>query len=233
MSERTAPTRINLIKGRRQLDRLLHGADLLRKRREALVAELFRTARPAIDARAAVAAQAAKGYAVLLEALGVHGKPGLRALAWPARDLDLQMEESVVWGVPSARIVASPPVRRTPAARGLAPGAAGPAAEVTAEQFETLLEMLLAAASPELLLQRLADALARTSRQVNTIEQRLVPGLRRDIAAIGAALEEREREERLRLRWLLERREQVRRGQACGATAASPCASSTARSTST
>lgn len=206
MNGRAAPTRINLIRARRQLERLLRGADLLRKRREALVAELFRTARPAIDARAAVARQAAKGYAALLEAFAVHGRDGLRPLGWPARDLALEVEESMVWGVPAARIVASPPMRRTPEARGLAPGAAGPAAEITAEQFEVLLEMLLAAASPELLLQRLADALARTSRQVNTIEQRLVPRLRKDIASVGAVLEEREREERLRLRWLLQRR---------------------------
>jgi V/A-type H+-transporting ATPase subunit D len=97
-------------------------------------------------------------------------------------------------------------VRRTPEARGLAPGAAGPAAEVAAEEFESLLQMLLAAASPELLLQRMADALARTSRQVNIIEQRFVPRLREGIAAIGSVLEEREREERVRLRWLQERR---------------------------
>ena len=206
MTERTPPTRMNLLRLRRQLDRVLRGADLLRKRREALVAELFRTARPAIDARAAVDQQARKGYAALLEALAVHGRDGLRPLGWPARELTLEIEDATVWGVPAARIAATPPVRSTPEARGVAPGAAGPAAEIAAEEFESLLEMLLAAAPRELLLQRLAEALARTSRQVNTIEQHLAPRLRVDIASITAVLEEREREERLRMRWLLERR---------------------------
>jgi V/A-type H+-transporting ATPase subunit D len=206
MSERAAPTRMNLLRARRQLDRILRGADLLRKRREALVAELFRTARPAIDARAAVDQQARKGYGALLEALGAQGRHGLRPLGWPARELSLEIEDSTVWGVPAARITETPPVRRTPEARGVAPGAAGPAAEIAAEEFESLLEMLLAAAPRELLLQRLAEALARTSRQVNTIEQRLAPGLRAQIASIAAVLEEREREERLRMRWVLERR---------------------------
>ncbi len=206
MSERASPTRINLLRARRQLERVLRGAGLLRKRRAALVAELFRTARPAIDARAAVERQTQRGYAALLEALAVHGKDGLRPLGWPARDLALEIEDSTVWGIPAARIIDTPPVRRTAEARGLAPGAAGPAAAVAADEFESLVEMLLAAAPRELLLQRLADALARTSRQVNTIEQRLAPGLRADIAGIAATLEEREREERLRLRWLLERR---------------------------
>lgn len=206
MSERAAPTRMNLLRARRQLDRVLRGADLLRKRREALVAELFRTARPAIDARAAVDQQARKGYAALLEALAVQGRHGLRPLGWPQRELALEIEDSTVWGVPAARITETSPVRRTPEARGVAPGAAGPAAEIAAEEFESLLEMLLAAAPRELLLQRLAEALARTSRQVNTIEHRLAPRLHADIASIAAVLEEREREERLRMRWLLERR---------------------------
>ena len=206
MSSRAAPTRMNLLRARRQLDRVLRGAVLLRKRREALVAELFHTARPAIDARAAVDRQARKGYAALLDALAVHGRSGLRPLGWPPRELTVELEESAVWGVPSARIAQTPPVRRTPEARGLAPGAAGPAAEIAAEEFESLLEMLLAAAPRELLLQRLAEALARTSLQVNGIEQRLAPRLRADIAGIAAVLEEREREERLRMRWLLERR---------------------------
>lgn len=48
-----------------------------------------------------------------------------------------------------------------------------------------MLQMLVAGASPELLLQRLDEALARTSQQVNTIEQRFVPRLRQGIAAIG------------------------------------------------
>lgn len=206
MSERTPPTRMNLLRARRQLDRVLRGAELLRKRREALVAELFRAVRPAIDARAAVDQQARKGYAALLEALAVHGRDGLRPLGWPARELALEIEDATVWGVPAARITGTPKVRRTPEARGAAPGAAGPAAEITAEEFEALLEMVLAAAPRELLLHRLAEALARTSRQVNTIEQRLAPRLRADIAGIAAVLEEREREERLRMRWLLERR---------------------------
>lgn len=208
MSERAAPTRMNLLRARRQLDQMLRGADLLRKRREALVAELFRTARPAIDARAAAERRARQGYSALLEALAVHGKDGLRPLGWPARDLAVGIEDATLWGIPAARITETPSVRRTPEARGLAPGAAGPAAEITAEEFESLVEMLLAAAPRELLLQRLAEALAQTSRQVNTIEQQLVPRLRTEIATIARVLEEREHEERLRLRWLLERRSQ-------------------------
>jgi vacuolar-type H+-ATPase subunit D/Vma8 len=60
-----------------------------------------------------------------------------------------------------------------------------------------------------MLLRRLGQALAQTSRQVNTLERRLAPGLEGQMGDVRRALEEREREERLRLRHLLGRRERA------------------------
>jgi vacuolar-type H+-ATPase subunit D/Vma8 len=62
--------------------------------------------------------------------------------------------------------------------------------------------LLLEAASRETQIRRLARALARTSRQVNTLEQRVGPALERQAAEIRRTLEEREREDHLRLRRL-------------------------------
>ena len=56
------------------------------------------------------------------------------------------------------------------------------------------------------MLRRLGEALALTSRQVNTLEQRLLPQVRSQITFTRRALEEREREEYLRLRRLLRKR---------------------------
>ena len=52
----------------------------------------------------------------------------------------------------------------------------------------------------------LGAALARTSRQLHTLEHKVAPALRDRIAAIGRALDEREREEHTRLRQLRRRR---------------------------
>ena len=41
---------MNLVRARRELDRVKRGIGLTRRKREALVAELFRLARPAVDA---------------------------------------------------------------------------------------------------------------------------------------------------------------------------------------
>lgn len=200
MSEaRLAPTRLALVRANRRLQRLSRGAAVLRRKREALVTELFRIARPAADARDAIARVAREAYPHLLAALAKHGFSGLRAIAWPGRDLTVDLEPGSVWGVVVSRIVARPPIRRTLGARGTAPAGTGLAAERATDGFERLTELLLDAAPREMLLRRLGQALARTSRQVRMLEHRVSPRLQRDIARVRQALDEREREERLRV----------------------------------
>jgi V/A-type H+-transporting ATPase subunit D len=207
---RPAPTRQNLLALQRRLDRVDKGTGLLRRKREALAAELFRLARPAASARASIALRAASAYPILVKALAREGADGLRALGWPARDLRLEIRSNQVWGIPVAEILGRPTLLRTPHARGVDPGGVSASVVVATAAFEQLAELLLAAANREALLRRLGEALARTSRQVNTLERRLGPALRADLGAIRHALEEREREEHLRLERLLRARRGIR-----------------------
>lgn len=202
---RPSSTRQNLLALQRRLERVAKGTSLLRRKREALVAELFRLARPAASARAGIAEQAAASYPALLDALALEGADGLRALGWPARDLRLDIRSGQVWGIPVSEILERPPVRRTPHARGVPPASASSAAAAATTAFEELAELLLDAANREALLRRLGEALQRTSRQVNTLERRLDPTIRAHLTGIRRALDEREREERLRLERLLRR----------------------------
>ena len=204
---RPAPTRQNLLALQRRLGRVGKGTTLLRRKREALVAELFRLARPAASARVSIVDQAATAYPALLAALAREGVDGLRALGWPSRDLRVRMRSGQVWGVALAEILERPPMRRTPPARGVPPASASGAAAVATAAFEELAELLLNAANREALLRRLGEALNRTSRQVNTLERRLEPALRAHLTAIHHTLDEREREEHLRLGRLLRARQ--------------------------
>jgi len=198
--ERASPTRLNLLRAARRLDRVTRGVGLLRRKREALVTELFTLARPAADARAQIADAGARAYPLLLAALAAHGRAGLRALAWPDRLLQVEVEGGTVWGVTVSRIAARPALLRTLAARATTPGLTGPAAAAAATAFERLADLLLEAAPREMVIRRLGAALAQTSRQVNTLERRLAPALRGAVTAIRRTLDEREREERLRLK---------------------------------
>jgi H(+)-transporting ATP synthase subunit D len=206
-STRPAPTRQNFLALQRRLDRVDKGTGLLQRKREALAAELFRLARPAASARASIATRAATAYPILVGALAREGADGLRALGWPGRDLRVKIRSTQVWGIAVAEILDRPPIRRTPHARGVPPSGVSGSATEAATAFEELTELLLDAANREALLRRLGEALARTSRQVNTLERRLGPALRADLGAIRRTLDEREREEHLRLGRLLRARQ--------------------------
>jgi V/A-type H+/Na+-transporting ATPase subunit D len=203
---RAAPTRQNLLILQRRLERVGKGTGLLRRKREALVAELFRLARPAASARIAIAEHAARAYPMLLRALAREGLEGLRALGWPGRDVRVQIRSGQVWGLAVAEILRRPPIPRTPEARGVPPASTSGAAVEATTAFEELAETLLEAANREALLRRLGDALAHTSRQVNTLERRLQPSLRAALTTVRQTLDEREREEHLRLERLLRAR---------------------------
>ena len=200
--ERSSPTRLNLLRAARRLGQVTHSVGLLRRKREALVAELFRQARPAADARAQIAAAGTRAYPLLLTALAVHGRSGLQALSWPESDVQLEVEPGTVWGIVVSRITARPPLARTLAARGTAPSLTGPATSAAAGEFERLADLLLEAAPREMLMRRLGEALTQTSRRVNTLERRVAPELRAVVTGIRRALDEREREERVRLKRL-------------------------------
>ncbi|MGO9830079.1 MAG: V-type ATP synthase subunit D [Myxococcaceae bacterium] len=191
-------TRVGLLRAQQRLQRLKRGTALLRRKREALVGELFRIARSAADSRMEIAGQARKAWPALLRALSAEGGVGLRALGWPARDVRVQVRTGQVWGVAVSDVVEAPRFARTVAARGIAPGPS-PTAVEAASAFEKLADLLVGAAPREMLLRRLGEALAQTSRQVNSLEHHLTPELQRQLLAVRRTLDEREREEHVRL----------------------------------
>jgi V/A-type H+-transporting ATPase subunit D len=186
----------------RRLEQVEKGAALLEKRRDALVIQLFARVRPSIDARRGIEQQAALAYRALADALATSGRGDLSAFAWPSRDLHITpLDPAPPAGIAVAgRYAPPPPLVRGTAARALVPGQFDPAAEKAALAFESLLETVLAAAPEEFAIRQLGRALARTVRQVNVLEQRVAVDLARARAHVRRTLDEREREEAVRLR---------------------------------
>lgn len=199
---KVASTRAELLRARRLLARVERGAALLRRKREALVRELFPLARPAAEARREIAVAADDAYRAELAALALHGEAGVIATGWPARALTAELDVERVWGVVVPRLRASGEWERDLAARATAPEVTGPALVEAATRFERLGAALVDAAARELHVRALGAALAATTRRIHTLEQRVAPRLRADAAAITRALDEREREEHTRLRRL-------------------------------
>jgi V/A-type H+/Na+-transporting ATPase subunit D len=204
--DRLSPTRAGLLGARRRLARVLRGAALTRRKREALVAELFKLARPAVDVRQRLADRANDAAESLADALGVHGISGVSAMAWPPGDPRVEVRPTQVWGLAVSDVTEPPTLRRTLDARGLAPGDVGIAVEEAARRYEAFVELLIEAAPREQRVRRLSDAVATTSRRLRTLEQRVAPALQSQIVRVRRDLDEREREERLRLQRLVTKR---------------------------
>ncbi len=88
------PTRLNLLRARRRLERVREGSDLLRRKREALVRELLRQARPAVSERERIERTAAVAYPALVDALAREGSSGVRASAEPLREVAVTMSSA-------------------------------------------------------------------------------------------------------------------------------------------
>ncbi len=204
--DRIAPTRAGLLGARRRLERVLKGASLTRRKREALVAELFKLARPAVDVRQQLADTANAAAEALAGALAVHGISGLTAMAWPTGDPRVEVRPAQIWGLAVSDVIQRPALQRTLDARGLAPGDVGMAVEEAARRYEIFAELLIEAAPREQRVRRLSDAVATTSRRLRTLEQRVAPALQTQIISVRRDLDEREREERLRLQRLAAKR---------------------------
>jgi V/A-type H+-transporting ATPase subunit D len=204
-------TRSSLLRYARRLDQVRRGAALLKRKRQALVAELFPRARTAIESREAIDAQARRAWRLLWLALCSNGSHGLTPLGWPAREIDVEMRAFELWGIRAVELVSRPPLVRSLAARGVLPGPGEAASQAAAREFEALIEQLLDAGPPEHAMRRLSDALSRTTRLVNTLEQRVAVRLLADLAGIRRTLSEREREEHFRLKHLIARRRAMQR----------------------
>jgi len=200
VTARAAPTRAELLRARRLLERVDRGAELLRRKREALVRTLVPLARPAAEARRAIGETATAAYRAELDALAVHGAGSVAATGWPARPIDVELEVQRMWGVTVPVVSDLPAWERGLAARSTAPGPTGPAAFEAANRFEALLAQLLDAVAREARVRAVSAALSRASRQLHTLEQRVAPELAARIATTARALDERDREDQTRLR---------------------------------
>ena len=201
----SAATRAELLRTRRLAERVDRGAALLRRKREALVRALVPLARPAAEARRSIAETASAAYRAELAALSVHGADGVAATALPPREVEVELVLERLWGVTVPKLSQVPVLSRDLAARATAPGPTGTAQFEAANRFEELLGELLEAVPREAAIRALGSALAHTSRQLHTLEQRVAPQLAARITTASRALDERDREDRTRLRHLRQR----------------------------
>ncbi len=189
-----------LLAGRAQLTLARQGQRLLEEKRDALLREFYREVRVVFAAHEELEATAGLARLALDEArVRLGPEPVAAAAAAAAGDISVDVESVAVMGV-AVPVVAPRNLVRPAAARGRAPEVSGPVLELAAQRFEETLTIAIRLATIEARVRRLAREIRRTSSRVNALRTRVIPRLQAETATISFVLEQREREDRFRLK---------------------------------
>jgi V/A-type H+-transporting ATPase subunit D len=192
-------TRSELLARRSREGVARRGHALLTQKRAALIAELRRLGMEAGRKRAELEQTAAGARRALGQAMAVDGPQAVASAAVAAAGtVPAAVSSRSVAGVRVIELAAGRAARaRTE--RGYALAATTASTDLVAESFEAELDALLELAAAELNLRRLTAEVARTSRQVNALEQVVIPRLAAEQRAITATLEQRALEDWVRV----------------------------------
>jgi len=197
-----APTKTNLIKEKRNLERALQGYDLLEKKREILVIELMNR----MDTLELLEREIAKMTEVAYESLkkmllSVGRERALSISALPVREITLTSSHINVSGMhlPTLDIQASAPTLHYSFMNSFA------VCDETVIEFTELLQKLSTAAGMRSIVWRLAREVRKTQRRVNALDKMVIPRSREIVKFIDDSLDERERESLFAIKLLKQR----------------------------
>ncbi len=194
-----APTRTNLIRVRKDLRFAREGYEILDRKREALTTELVRVAREAEQVQRRVWKLMETAYAAMRKARLTIGTNRVEWAALAAnKTVDMHLKFRGIMGVAIPVIEAS----GEPPEMLYSLGDTNSALDEAAGSFREVLML-----TPELSMLvttvwRLAGELRKTQRRVNALQHIFIPAYEAMVSFIVSSLEEREREETFRLKWL-------------------------------
>jgi V/A-type H+/Na+-transporting ATPase subunit D len=208
--QQVSATRSELLARRSRIRLAAQGRDLLKERRSALVREFNRLGASALASIDALDRDAAGAGRLLGLSVAAHGAEPVESAAFAAHgEVEVSLHTRSVAGVPIVEIEKQP-VARARTDRGYSLAVTTARLDEVAERFEAVLDKLLELAVLELSVRRLADEIARTTRRMNALEHVVVPRLESEQAHIALVLEEREMEDRVRLRRMRSRGDRQR-----------------------
>lgn len=198
--ERVSPTRMELLAKKAQIALAEQGEELLKEKQNALAQELMKIVEVVLRASDRLEEIAAQASEALAEAEALDGAEVVRSASFAARvEVPVEVRGEMVMGV-GVPAVDPASFSRPIWARGY--GLAGTSSRIdqAAHLFEEEVELIVEFATLETRLRKLAEEIQKTMRRVNALENVLLPRLRAERRYIEMVLEEREREDRFRLR---------------------------------
>lgn len=192
MAEQIAPTRSNLLQRRDQLNLANRGADLLKRKRDALIGEFFSLVQESLKARRALNSSSREAYFSLFLAKAWDGPEAVESLSLAGnKQLELDIKVQNLFGVKVPQIQPPEFDKTLP----FSPVGAGARTLDAAAQFRALTEALIQVAATETRLRLVGEEIKKTSRRVNALEQIVIPGVQAEIRGIRSVLDQRALEE--------------------------------------
>jgi len=194
-----APTRSNLIRLKKELRFAREGYEILDRKREALTGELVRVAKEADAVQKEVWALLETAYSAMERARLVMGSDHVEWAALAVnKTVDVHLKLRGIMGVAIPSIEA----RGEPPKLLYSPGDTPAVLDEASVAFREVLLRIPQLAMLTATVWRLANELRKTQRRVNALQHIFIPAYEATVAFIVSSLEEREREETFRLKWL-------------------------------
>lgn len=192
MAENIAPTRSNLLQRRDQLKLANRGADLLKRKRDALIGEFFSLVKESLAARRKLNDTVRDAYFSLFLAKAWDSPEAVESLSLAeAQMLDVDIKIQNLFGVKVPQV--QPP--KFDDTLPFSPVGAGAYTLDAATQFRRLTEALIEVAATETRLRRVGEEIKKTNRRVNALEQLVIPSVQGQIKDIRNVLDQRALEE--------------------------------------
>ena len=193
------PTRSNLLRMKQELNFAQEGYEILDRKREVLTTELIQMAHDAEVVQEEVWKLVAEAYRALAQAQLTMGEDHVeRASLAINKTVDVNLKFRGVMGVPIPVINASGGPPETPYSLGDTKATLDEASTA----FRNVLKRIPELSELVTSVWRLAGELRKTLRRVNALQHIFIPDYEEKVEFIKSALEEREREETFRLKWL-------------------------------
>lgn len=195
------PTRTNLLLLKEKARSVTGSIGILKARRLALIREFLATSTPFLRSREEVKSAYARAIVAMHLSLGHEGNDAIESLEGvTGRELGVEISDRSVMGLRYRDVTVPEQPLRSLEERGYDYRLTTPQLEEAIHLFESIMAEMLEIAAFESRMKRLGDEIVRVSRRTRVLEERVLPGLHREIKGIGHYLGERERESYYRLK---------------------------------
>ncbi len=198
MAKQVSPTRMELLRIKQKIKLAQKGHSLLKKKRDALMMELFETAKNMKAIRPQIQKDIINGQETLIKAYAMAGPLEIKTVGDSAGEMpELNITYESVGGVKLPKIEID---SKNTGKIDYGVVMTSSSIDNSVDKFESIKRGLLSLIKIEEKIKRLAQEIIKTKRRVNSLEHILIPELLKTQKNIKAKLEEAERENFFRLK---------------------------------